>query len=71
MKQQHICLVSLLAESKLKVKEGTHKTLVRMRLSEICTMPIWVTEAKEPLGNCTHVETTTVILVKKEGEQIM
>jgi hypothetical protein len=43
--------MSLLAEIKLKLKEGTHKTSVSIRLSEILTVPMCVTVAIAPLGS--------------------
>ena len=45
--------MSLLVEIRLKVKEGTHKTLVKIRVSDIVTIPMCVTEAIEPLGSLT------------------
>lgn len=53
MRQQFNFLMSLLAEIRLKVNEGTHKTLVNVRVYEIVIVPMCVTEAIEPLGNFT------------------
>jgi hypothetical protein len=69
MRQQQNHLMSLLTDIKLKVKDGTHKTLVSVRLFEILMVPMWVTEATTPFGSWTLVEMIAVILVKKETEQ--
>jgi hypothetical protein len=45
--------MSLLAEIRLKVKEGTHKTPVKVRVYDIVTVPMCVTEAIEALGSLT------------------
>ena len=50
MRQQWRDFVSLLIEIKLNVKEGTHRTSVKIKLGEICTVPICVTKACSPLG---------------------
>ena len=50
MRQQQRDLVSWLTEIKLKVKEGTHKTLVKIKEEEICTVPMCVTKACSPFG---------------------
>jgi hypothetical protein len=71
MRQHLRVLISLLAEMRLKVKEGTHKTSVNVRLSESLIVPMCVTAAMEPLGKWTDVETIAVIEVKKDGELTM
>jgi hypothetical protein len=43
--------MSLLAKIKLKLKEGTHKTLVSIKLFEILTVPMCVIVAITPLGS--------------------
>ena len=50
MRQQQSDFVSLLTEIKLNVKEGTHKTSVKIKVEEICTVPMCVTKACSPLG---------------------
>jgi hypothetical protein len=40
MRQQQNHLMSLLTDIKLKVKDGTHKTLVSVRLFEILMVPM-------------------------------
>jgi hypothetical protein len=57
-------LIRLLAEIRLKVKEGTHMTSVKIKESEIFTVSICVTKAIWPLDNFTCEETTEVIVVK-------
>jgi hypothetical protein len=68
IRQQQRDLVSLLAESRLKENDGLHNTSVRIKSLEIWTVPIWVTAANCPLGNLTWVDTTIVIVVRKEIE---
>ena len=51
MRQQFKDLMSLVAEIKMKVKEGTHKTPVKVRVLEIVTVPMCVTFAIEPFWN--------------------
>jgi hypothetical protein len=63
--------MSLVAEIRLKVKEGTHKTSIKLRVSEIVTVPICVTLAIEPFGSLTWVETTTIMVVNIEEQLIM
>ena len=50
MRQQLRNFVSLLTEIKLNVKEGTHRTSVKIKLEEMCTVPTCVTKAYSPLG---------------------
>jgi hypothetical protein len=69
MKQQLKHLTNLLTEIKLKEKEGTHRTFVRVKVAEILTLPICVTSAELPFGNLTFLETIEVIVVRKETEQ--
>jgi len=57
-------LISLLAKIRLKVKEGTQRTSVKIKESENLTVPICVTKANWPLGNLTYEDTTAVIVVK-------
>jgi hypothetical protein len=57
-------LISLLVEIRLKEKEGTQRTSVKIKESEKLTVPICVTKANWPLGNLTCEDTTAVIVVK-------
>ena len=41
----------LLAEKRLKEKEGTHRTSVSVKCSKILAVPIWVTLANWPFGS--------------------
>jgi len=66
MRQHARYLISLLADMRLKEKEGTQSTLVRIRCSEILMVPIWVTLTSSPFGKVTEVETVAVMVVKKE-----
>jgi phosphoribosyl-dephospho-CoA transferase len=68
MRQQLSCLMSFVAEIRLNAKEGTHKTFVRMRCSEIITVPMCVIETKSPLGSLTDVDKMAVIVVNKETQ---
>jgi hypothetical protein len=61
----------LLAEIRLKEKEGTQRTSVSVRLSDITTVPMCVIGTTEPLGNLTKVDTTAVIFVKRDGQLII
>jgi len=61
----------LLTEIKLKENEGMQRTSVKIKVSEILTVPIWVTAAYCPLGNFTVLEVIEVIEVNKEIEQII
>jgi hypothetical protein len=65
MKQCASPLTNLLTESRLKEKEGTKRTLVRIKEAEIRTVPICVTIAKCVFGKRTCLETTDEIEVKK------
>ena len=64
-------LMSLLIDSKLKEKDGTHKTLVRVRLAEICTVPIWVTTTNFPFGSLTLADILAVIEMNNDIEPII
>ena len=61
----------MLAEIRLKLKKGTHKTSVNVRLSESLMVPMCVTDALAPFGKFTWVETMTVIVVKIDEQLIM
>jgi hypothetical protein len=56
---------------RLKVKEGTHKTSVNVRLAEMTTVPVCVTGTTKPFGSLKNVETTAVIVVKRDGQLII
>ena len=71
MRQHLRFLISLLAEMRLKVKEGTHNTSINVRFSKSVTVPMCVTEAIEPLGSFTCDETVAVIDVKRDMQPIM
>ncbi len=64
MRQQRVDLISLLAEIRLKEKEGTQRTLVKIKESENLTVPMCVTKANWPLGNLTWEDITAVIDVR-------
>jgi hypothetical protein len=68
MRQHLRVLMGLLAEMRLKVKEGTHKTSVNVRFSESLIVPMCVTAAMEPFGKFICVETIAVMEVKRDGE---
>jgi len=53
MGQQEWCWVSYLAESKLKLKEGTHKAWVNTRCSDNLMTPMWVIGTSWPFGSLT------------------
>jgi hypothetical protein len=61
--------VSFLTEIRLKEKDGTHKTSIRIKEAEIITVPISVTETSWPFGSLTNLEVVAVIVVKNEREQ--
>jgi hypothetical protein len=71
MRQHFRFLMSLLAEIRLKVKDGTHKTSVNVRSSESLTVPMCITDAIDPLGSFTCMETIAVIEVKRDEQLIM
>ena len=49
---------------RLKLKDGTQRTLCSIRCSDIFTMPTWVTEATSLLGKLTKVFRVAMIMVK-------
>ena len=53
---------------RLKVKEGTHNTSVRIEDSVRCTVLMWVTKAFSPLGKWTKELETQVIELKTKME---
>ena len=53
------------------MKEGTHKTLVEVRVSKIVTVRMCVTLAIEPFGSLTWVDTIAVMVVNIEEQLIM
>ena len=61
----------LVAKIRLKVKEGTHKTPVKVRVFEIVVVPMCVTLAIEPFGSLTWVDTIVVMVVNIEEQLIM
>jgi len=61
--------VSFLIEKRLKEKDGTHKTSIRIKEAEIITVPISVTETSWPFGSLANLEVVAVIVVKNEREQ--
>ena len=66
MRQQRTDLANLLTDMRLKLKAGTQSTSYRIRVSEILTVPIWVTKAISPLGRFTCVFRVEVSEVKQE-----
>jgi len=65
IRQQLRDLINLLAEIKLKEKEGTQRSC-KIRCLESLTVPIWVTMAKLPFGNFTREEMVAVIEVNND-----
>jgi hypothetical protein len=59
--------VSLLDEIRLKEKDGTHKTSVRIKDAKILTVHICVTEASWPFGSLTNLEVFLLIVLKNES----
>jgi hypothetical protein len=59
----------LLAEIKLKENGGTQSTIVRVKMAEILTVAMCVSEAKLPFGNMAYLDTTEVTEVRYEIEQ--
>ena len=59
----------VLTDRRLKVKEGTHKTLWRVREDDRVMVPICVTEAVLPLDNLTTDWGIAVMEDKKFTEQ--
>ena len=60
--------ISLLTDIKLNEKEGIQSTSVKTKDFEILILPMWVTKACCPLGNCIVLEATEVIFVKNDVE---
>jgi hypothetical protein len=56
---------------RLKGKDGTHRTLVKMKCFEILIVPMCVTKTKSPLGSLTNVDIVDVIVVNKETQLII
>ena len=59
MRQQCIFLVSWLIDKRLKEKDGTQSTLVKIKVPERHIEPIWVTKAVSPLRSST-IQLTSV-----------
>ena len=66
MQQQEGFWVNLLIETRLKEKDGMQRTLSRIKEAETCTVPMWVTLARSPLGNLIEIWTIKVMVLKKE-----
>lgn len=64
-------MASLLADNKLKLKDGTHIILSMIKSSEILTVPINTTWTLSPFGNPTIELTLITFFVYKLGVQIM
>ena len=62
--------MSLVAEIRLKVKEGTHKTPIKVRVSEIEAVPMCVTLAIKPFGSLTWVDTIPLLVVNIKEQLI-
>ena len=60
-----------LTDKRLKEKDGTHRTLVRVICEESWIVPTCVTTVDSPLGNCTIECEIAVIQVNKLTEQTM
>ena len=58
----------MLTNSKLKLKDGTQRTLVRVREEERTTVPMWVICANSPLGDWTKDYIVAVIEDNKSTE---
>ena len=70
-RQQGWDLVMVLTERRLKVNDGTHKTLWRVEEEDRVMVPICVTKAVSPLGSSTIDWVTTVIEDKRFTIQTM
>ena len=68
MRQQRLVLANWLTERRLKLKEGTHKTLVSISVLDTFTVPTCVTNAISPFGRLTKVLRVAVIEVKCDIE---
>ena len=58
-------LVKELTKKRLKVKEGTYRTLWRVREEDKITVPMCVTEAISPLGSWTMDWVIAITVVKR------
>ena len=56
---------------RLKLKDGTHKTLVKVKLEDIWTMPMHITIACSPFGKYTQEWTTKVMVMSWAIEWII
>lgn len=63
--------MTLLTERRLKVKAGTQRTFLRIRVSVSCKVPIWLTGTSIPFANFTTYEIAVGGDENKEGEQII
>ena len=61
-----MCFSDSMTNKRLKVKEGTHKTLLRVKEDDKTKAPLCVTEAVSPLGNSTMVLVIAIIEVLTE-----
>ena len=66
MKQERMVLANWLIERRLKLNEGTHKTLVSISVSDTFTVPTCVTNAVSPFGRLTKVLRVSIIEVKHD-----
>ncbi len=62
---------NLLIEIRLKWKEGTHKTFVKINEEENLTVPMFVTGTKSSFGNSTVAWMVDVMVVRHEREWTM
>ena len=67
MRHQCIFFVSWLIDKRLKEKDGTQSTLIKIKVSERHIELIWVTKAVSPLGSST-IQLTTVKWVNRRME---
>jgi DNA-binding phage protein len=56
---------------RLKEKDGTYRTFVRISVEDNLTVPICVTGTKFPFGSLTSLETEAITVVNNEKEQII
>jgi hypothetical protein len=52
----------------LSEKDGTHRTLVKMKCLEILTVPICVIETKSALDSLTDMDIVDVLVVNKKTQ---
>ena len=71
IRQQFKDLMSLVVEIRLKMKEGTHKTSIKVRVFEIVIVLMCVTLAIEQFGSLTWVDTITIMVISIEEQLIM